>query len=204
MESLGACVTPEPRTPRRRHSISTTSTPSTPVRSPNYLHYAVESSLKRRRKRLRSELKQLDEMIATLDDTSWSYNDTLLDSPTSDTSEITFWSDVVFDKNEDDYVSHAAWTSPSRSLLIWEGGWGSNTFSWTLASAFKGIHDKKLNTLLDLCQGYSSMARPLKHRLWDTSQGHRLPPQITTFSQLQNWYHTKTLAYVTTAFNYSF
>ena len=78
----------------------------------------MESSLKRRRKRLRSELKQLDEMIATLDDTSWSYNDTLLDSPTSDTSEITFWSDVVFDKNEDDYVSHAAWTSPSRSLLI--------------------------------------------------------------------------------------
>lgn len=112
MQSIGSNVSDEPQTPERR---SRTTVPTTPDRSPNYLHFAVESSFKRRRKRLRSQLRALEKLRAAPGDTTLTYDDTLFDSPSSDTSEMTFWSDV-FDKDGDN--DHVAWTSPTRSLLI--------------------------------------------------------------------------------------
>ncbi|RDW23909.1 hypothetical protein B0I72DRAFT_161138 [Yarrowia lipolytica] len=118
MESMGSRVKKEPGTPVRPvRPESTSSHVTTPVKSSNYLHYAVESSLKRRRKRLRSELKALDLQLSSESVSSSTFNDTAFDSPSSDTSDATFWTDAVFDKIQENYGT-VAWTSPTRSLLV--------------------------------------------------------------------------------------
>lgn len=122
-ESVAARVDSAPKTPKNR-SVKTSfrnNENSSTDTSPNYLHLAIESSYKRQRKRLRSQLKRLDNLLLAPIDMSWmTQPDDMTQSPVSDTSEVTFWSDAneIYDKIEHYEVENMVWTSPTRSLLI--------------------------------------------------------------------------------------